>query len=253
MFLLLPLFVSGQIVNTEKLRIKGKEGAWEGEIDFNLGLARNKAGQTLQVKATARFDYLKKHNKWMIMGDYQRAELTRLNIPGAESRTLRDQSFGHIRYNYIISPHLRWEAFTQIQFNDIQDIRLRALAGSGPRIKILRNDSSHVYFGSLIMFEYEESYDIPDVLTFHRDFRLSSYLSLAYRITEVFAINHVTYFQPKLTQLSDFRVSSETQFQFQVRKNLSFKTYFQYMYDALPAGDVPPVMFSLTNGFAFTF
>jgi hypothetical protein len=250
---LFPAFLSAQIVNTEKLRVKSKEGAWEGEIDFNLGLSRNKAGQTFQFRSNARFDYLKKHHKWMIMGDYQQAELTRLNDPDQPTRRLKDQAFGHIRYNYLANPHLRWEAFGQIQFNDIQDIRLRTLLGTGPRVKILRTDSSQVYFGTLIMFEYEESRDEPLRLTFHRDFRLSSYLSLAYRITDVFAINHVSYYQPNVADWADFRISSETQFQFLIRHHLSFKTHFNYMYDAKPAGNVPPVMFSLINGFAFTF
>lgn len=250
---LFPLFLSSQIVNTEKLRTKSEEGVWEGEVDFNLGLSRNRAGQTFQVKTQARFDYFQKRHKWMIMGDYQRAELTKLDVPGSATKSLRNQSFGHIRYNYLASSHIRWEVFGQIQFNDIQDIRLRALAGSGPRFKILRNDSSHVYFGTLIMFEYEESRDEPLILTYHRDFRLSSYLSAAYHFNKVFAVNQIVYFQPKISDFSDFRVSSESQLQFLIRENLSFKTYFQYAYDAKPAGNVPPVVFSLTNGFSFTF
>lgn len=248
-----PIFLSAQIVNTENLRMKSEEGALEGEFDFNLGLSRNKAGQTFQFKTQARLDYLHKRNKWMIMGDYQQAELTRLDVPGSAPKSLKDQAFGHLRYNYLASPRLRWEAFGQIQFNDIQEIRLRSLLGTGPRIKLLRTDSSHVYFGTLIMFEYEESRDVPLQLTFHRDFRLSSYLSLGYKINTVFTINHVSYYQPNIADFDDFRVASETRFQFLVRENLSFNTYFQYAYDAKPAANVPPVMFSLTNGFSLSF
>ncbi len=253
LILLFPTFLSAQIVNTEKLRMKSKEGVWEGELDFNLGLSRNKAGQTFQFKTQARFDYLQKRNKWMVMGDYQRAELTKLDVPGSAPKSLKNQSFGHLRYNYLASSRLRWEVFGQIQFNDIQEIRLRTLVGSGPRIKVLRTDSSHVYLGTLIMFEYEESRDSPLALTFHRDFRLSSYLSFAYNFTQSFGVSHVSYYQPKLAEWTDFRISTETQLKFLIRENLSFSTYFQYAYDAKPAATVPPVVFSMTNGFSLSF
>jgi len=150
---------------------------------------------------------------------------------------------------------LTWEAFTQLQFDDVQDIELRYLAGTGPRFQLIQTDTAKLFWGVLAMFDYEETSEDPNdesIITIYRDIRLSTYLSTSFRVKKFLTINHVTYFQPVLNRWSDFRISSETRINIALRKNVSLNSFFQFVYDTRPALDVPPLMFALTNGLSIS-
>lgn len=252
-FLLLPTLLAAQVVNTEKLRSAGEEG-WLAEAGLDFGLTRNKAGQTLRLGSRLRLEYQKGNSRWMALGAYNLTQFRDVEDPGSVPRNFANNAFGHLRYNYFMNDWLTWEAFTQLQYDEIQQIDARLLTGAGPRVKLLRTDSSQLFFGLLYMYEHEESTDVfeqpeeraVDVVL--NDHRLSTYLSGGFQITKTFQINHVTYFQPNLSDFGDFRISSETSFSFKISNKLSFRTYFQLMYDEQPPIPVPNTMYTLSNG-----
>lgn len=252
--LLFPLWLSAQVVNTEKLRSAGEEG-WLAEAGLDFGLTRNKAGQTLRLGSRLRVEYDTEKSRWMLLGAYNLTQFRNVEDPGSVPRNFANNAFGHLRYNYLANDWLTWEVFTQLQHDEIQQINNRLLSGTGPRVKLLRTDSSQLYFGLLYMYEHEASTDFietpeetleKDVSLF--DHRLSTYLSGGFQITETFNINHVTYFQPNLEDFSDFRVSSETSFSLKISEKLAFRTYFQLVYDRRPPIPVPNLMYTLNNG-----
>lgn len=251
--LLLPALLSAQVVNTEKLRSASEEG-WLAEAGLDFGLTRNKAGQTLRLGSRLRLEYEEGNSRWMLLGAYNLTQFRDVEDPGSVPRNFANNAFAHLRYNYHVNDWLTWEAFTQYQYDEIQQIDARVLTGTGSRVKLLRTDSSQLFFGLLYMYEYEASTDVFEVpiereesimLTDHR---LSTYLSGGFQITETFSINHVTYFQPNLEDFGDFRISSETSFSFKISKKLAFRTYFQLMYDERPPIPVPNTMYTLSNG-----
>jgi hypothetical protein len=253
LLLLLPTLLPAQVVNTEKLRSTNEEG-WLAEAGLDFGLTRNKAGQTVRLGSRLRLEYEKNKNRWMALGAYNLTQFRNVEDPGSVPRNFANNAFGHLRYNYLANDWLTWEAFTQLQYDEIQQIDARVLTGTGPRIKLLRTDSSQLFFGMLYMYEYESSTDVFEVpedreeritLTDHR---LSTYISGGFQVTETFSINHVTYFQPNLADFGDFRISSETSFSFKISDKLAFRTYFQLMYDERPPIPVPNTMYTLSNG-----
>lgn len=252
---LLPFIANAQVVNTEKLRAD-KEQGWLAEAGFDFGLTRNKAGQTLGLGSRLRLEYQQSNSRWMLLGAYNLTQFTNVEDPGSVPRNFANNAFGHLRYNYFVNDWLTWEAFTQYQWDEIQQIDARILSGTGPRVKLLKTDSSQLFFGLLYMFEHEKSRDVfedPEERTVHVTLnhnRLSTYLSGGFKITETFSINHVTYFQPNLEDFfGDFRISSETSLSFKISKKLAFRTYFQLMYDERPPIPVPNTMYTLSNGF----
>jgi len=250
-------FVNAQVVNTEKLRLEGDEKKWQGEVGTNFGLTRNKAGQTLALGSRLRLEYNQGNSRWMLLSAYNLTQFNDVDEPGSVPKNFANNGFAHLRYNYAINGRLTWEAFTQAQFDEIQQLDVRTLAGTGPRIKILRTDSSHLYWGVLYMYEHEESYDLledgiqnPVMLDDHR---LSTYLSGGYSLTDFFSINLVVYYQPKLDEWNDFRISSETSLSVNITEALSFNTYFQLIYDEAPPIPVPNTMYVLRNGLSVVF
>lgn len=252
---LLPFIGNAQVVNTEKLRSEQEQG-WLAEAGFDFGLTRNKAGQTLRLGSRLRLEYQQGNSRWMLLGAYNLTQFRNVEAPGSVPRNFANNAFGHLRYNYFVNDWLTWEAFTQYQYDEIQQIDARILSGTGPRVKLLKTDTSQLFFGLLYMFEHEESRDVFEEPTQRtvdvtlNDNRLSAYLSGGFKITETFSINHVTYFQPNLEDFfGDFRISSETSLSFKISDKLSFRTYFQLMYDERPPIPVPNTMYTLSNGF----
>ena len=256
----LPIITFAQVVNTEKMRLdKGDKNGFAGEANLNLSLARNRAGRTARLGIRARLELQRSSHRWMILGAYNLTQFKDADDPDSAPKNFTRNGFGHLRYNYYVNSWLTWEAFTQAQSDKVQQIDLRLLAGTGPRLKLVEKDSAQIYFGALYMFEHEESrneFEEPEAFTENLildDHRLSTYLSVGLRPASYLTINHVSYYQPNLSNFSDFRISSETSITVNITGKLSMKTYFQLIYDTAPLVPVPKVMYLLTNGFSLEF
>ena len=252
--------LSAQVLNTEKLRLDPKEKGWMGEFGLNFGLNRNKAGETIRMGSRARLEYLRKKDKFLFFGAYNLSNFKDVYAPGATARTFVNNRFGHLRYNREISPLITLEAFSQSQWDEIQEINWRFLSGGGPRFRLADSDTFHLFLGTLYMYEYEESNDLVMVGTeeqelsvTRRHHRLSAYLSAGITIRKTFIINHVTYFQPRFGHWADFRVSSETTLSVVLSSKLRFNTFFQLVYDKRPPIGVPESMYTLSNGLSVSF
>jgi hypothetical protein len=58
----------------------------------------------------------------------------------AEATSIEDNQFVHLRYNRTLTKYLTLEAFAQGQFNEVELINLRILAGIGPRFRLLKKE-----------------------------------------------------------------------------------------------------------------
>lgn len=253
LLLFLPFLLSAQVVNTEKMRINRSESGVTGEIDLSLGLTRNKAGQTVRLGAGSRLEWLRTKSRWLVLGGYNLSEFRDVEGNGSASRVLLNNGFGHLRYNRDLNQTITWEAFIQTQFDKVQAVRVRQLAGSGPRLQLVREDSLTLFLGLLYMYEYEETSEQVDIV-YNRDHRMSSYLSIGFQPTSYLSVNHVGYFQPNLRDFhNDFRITSETTLDVRLSSKLNLRTYFQFIYDEKPPAGIPRTMYVLTNGVSWRF
>ena len=163
---------------------------------------------------------------------------------------LLNRGYQHIRYNYAYNRRLIPEAFVQAQYNQIWKIDLRFLAGAGPRLRILQSDTAHLYFGALLMYEYEQ---ISNGIEFNRDLRFSAYISGRYHFNPWVQLDHITYFQPRVDDFYDYRMSTETSLRFGITTKLGFKTTFSLSYDSRPPDDLQNTFYSWINGLSFQF
>lgn len=243
--------LTAQVVNTEKLRLN-TEKAWVGSLDLNFGLSRNKAGQTLSFGTQARTEWRRQNSRWMLLGGYNLTQFNNIDDPGSAPKNFTNRAFGHLRYNYLVNEWLTIEAFSQAQYDEIQEVDIRLLNGVGPRFQLIRTDSTQLYLGTLYMYEYEETSE-TEVIVYNKDHRLSAYLSGGFQPTSYLTIDLVTYFQPNLGDFSDYRISSETSLSVKIARYVSLKTYFQLVYDTNPPLTVPKTMYMLSNGLGIAF
>lgn len=241
LFLAISGPLQGQVVNTESKRLDGKRSGWDGSVDAGLSLIKN-TKEILQFTNRVNVQYAKNKHTLLMLND--------LRIMRVNKDALLNRGFQHFRYNYEIKPFIIPEAFVQAQYDQIWKIDLRFLAGAGPRFRFLKTDTSHVYMGTLMMYEYEQ---ITDGAEINRDVRFSIYLSAGYAFNKVFKISNITYFQPRLDNPNDFRISTETQAAFSITSRLGFKARFSLSYDTRPPAQLQNTFYSLVNSLSFNF
>ena len=240
----LSLTSFSQVVNIETLRKASDSIKWTGSISLDVSLIKNK-NDIFRIANKAHVQYSDQTNLWLFVND--------LNFQKIEGNSLVNRGTQHLRYNRKISERVKWEVFTQAQYDAISQIDFRGLVGTGPRFKLTKNDNYRFYLGTLIMYEYEKASNlISDRI--QNDIRGSAYLSFSLYPTEKISVISTSYYQPKLDAFSDYRFSSNTSLLFEIYKNLAFKANFNYFFDAVPvSSNIPKTQYELTNGLIYSF
>lgn len=228
-----------QVVNIESQRIHSDTTGWDGTLEAGFSVNQN---NSLLISATslAHVQYKTKKDLYMVVGNWRFTN-------GGTSRFVND-GMAHFRYNHKFNSWLRLEAFTQVQYNELLNLRLRYLVGMGPRFKFIDKKMLHMYTGVLYMFEYENQ-SINDTLEYNN--RLSTYLSWTIDPNPNFSFVATTYYQPKLTDWSDFRISGNYALKFKAFKRLAFKIEFSFLYDSTPSISINKFVFNGTTGIVF--
>lgn len=233
-----------QVINVETLRKASDSAKWTGSVSLDISLIKNK-NDIFRIANKAHIQFNDKTNLWLFVND--------LNFQKIEGNSLVNRGTQHLRYNRKISPRIKWEAFTQAQYDAISQIDFRGLIGSGPRFKLSEHENYRFYLGTLIMYEYEKAANVI-ANRVQKDVRASSYLSFSMYPTKTLSIISTSYYQPRIEAFRDFRFSSNTAILFEIYENLAFKTTFNYFYDAFPvSAAIPKTQFELTNGLLYAF
>jgi len=232
---------SAQIVNVEKKRSNSTQKGWHGSVDFNFDVTQN-TRTILSLGNRTNVQYLKDHHRLLFLADLDRIL--------ADRDELVNKGYTHIRYNYEFGKksRLAMEAFTQVQYNSVQLIQYRHLAGAGLRFSVYQSDSLKFWMGTLPMYEYEEL--TSDII--ERNFRQSTYLFFFYG-QERFEFQTINYYQPNLADFSDFRLTTGTTLEFGVLTWLRCATALDLTYDSRPPDGVPNVVYTLKNGIKLEF
>ena len=232
--------VKSQVVNIEEKRTDDKSSGIQGNIDFDFNLTQNTI-QILQVNNNAKLQFYKNKHLWLLFNS--------VSLSKANNQELINEGFQHLRYNYKINKSILAEAFIQYQYNPVNRLQKRYLAGFGPRFNVKSTDSLQLFFGPLSMYEYE----LIDNGIVNKTIRLSAYLSLAYKFNKSISINNITYYQPDYFNFNDYRVSSETNFKIKLTTKLSLDIRFSLVYDSKPPPEVNNIYYTLSNGIKYEF
>jgi len=230
-----------QIVNIEDRRANFDDslGMFE-RLDLGVNFIKNEK-EVLAVNGDFQIEFLQHDRLFM--------SLTQLTFLKAGTESFVNSGLQHLRYSYKWSKKFVWEVFGQIQYNEQLRIRLRGLAGSGPRLVVDLKENGTINFGATYMWEYDEIAETDEV---HHDNRLSTYVSMNYNLDPL-KISSTTYYQPLFNDISDYRLSNQTTLSIQIHKKWSLKVAFNLNFDSRLPEDVPDLVYSISNGIRYRF
>jgi hypothetical protein len=229
-----------QVVNIENRRIYDDSTGFSGAFDAVFSYIQNK-DYIYNVNLRNRLQYKNKKHYFLLLND--------IFYSGGE-KVYANFGMGHFRYAYRIKQSgWKIESYSQIQYNQLLNQKIRTLVGAGIRGKILGKEKVKLFFGSSIFYEYEE---IQPNNEFNRDFRWSNYLSW-FMSFKHFSFSGTSYFQPKLEDFNDYRFAGQYTFETQITKKMRFKTDVNIFHDTRPPENVRSTISNLLLGFSYSF
>lgn len=229
-----------QIVNMEGRRFEYPKNGLQGNVEFGANYTQI-ANQVLQFSNRFMLIHHNAKRNWLLNNDF--------SFISANGQNLVNSGFQHIRYIMLGDSTIFPEAFVQTQYNKQLALTLRALGGVGLRYRIYRDEKSFFYVGNVLMYEYETYPELPS----QRNFRMSSYASLDISEWDYLPITFVAYLQPKLTDVTDYRVSLEASLVFKSKSKFVFRTQARYVYDAFPPPGINKLFGSMNNTLVYLF
>jgi len=213
----------GQVVNIEQSRMHLDSLGWSGVIQGNFQMQKY---QNLFLATSARTTVFKKNKNdyWMFLGE------TGFSV--AQEVQFNNMSLFHARYNRSTAIEwLKWEAFTQMQYNRLLGLDRRNLLGSGLRFKLYEKDNSRYYLGSSVMWDYEKVNRGEESVLYGRS---SFYFSFTHKVPGKWSLVSTTYYQPLVNRLNDVRVAGQHAFTTPVGKHLGVRIELNHYYDSRP-------------------
>ena len=241
LFLLIPVLLNAQVVNIEQQRIKTDTTGWAGDAKVSLQLLKS-IDKLTDIGTQVHLQYKTNRSLYLALSDF--------NFVKAGKNEYANNGFQHLRYNYKINDWYTMEAFSQVQFNKILNVRFRGLLGAGPRFKVFKTKSFRLYGAWMYMYEYEE---INQGSVINHNHRVSSYVSFSWKLNKLLSIVNTTYYQPKINQFNDFKISSQMDLKIKISNYFAFSLAYNYYYDSKPPEDVVNSIYSLKNTLSFEF
>lgn len=244
--MLLALNASAQLVNIESRRMHTDSLRHAGNATLSAAYQDNSNISVFSLKSAFAVQLKSKNYKhiYMVLGNSDWTTVNNTDVVNA--------AFAHLRYNYKVTDLLRWEVFTQWQYNKILALNKRSLTGTGPRVKFVNSPHVHAYVGSLYMYEYEVvTGEVPEV---NRDHRSSSYLTFTIGFPKTHAeLVSTAYFQPLFSDMNDYRITWQTALTFQITKRFRWTSSFNYLYDSFAPVGIAARAVSFDQGFRVDF
>jgi hypothetical protein len=229
-----------QIVNIENKRIYDDTSGWSGALDVSFSVIQNK-NLLYNFNTRSRIQYKTHKHSYFILSDF---------FYSGGQTVYANSGMGHLRYAYRIkNSGWKWESYTQAQYNQLLNQKLRTLAGTGIRAKIKDTKILKAFLGSSIFYEYEET---QPTRTYTNTIRWSNYLSWFINYKHI-SFSGTTYYQPNIETFSDYRLSGQYTLNSAITKKLRFKLDFNTFFDSRPPQNTRKSVYSFLIGLGYDF
>jgi len=220
--------IHAQIVNVQPLMSADSgEDAFKGEFGGSLTLKTGNV-DLLLASSTLLASYTSGAHKIISSSSAQ------LGIKSGDE--FLERMFTHLRYQIAFVDWLTWETYTQVATDRFRRMALRALVGTGPRIALVEGPAVAFAVAASYMFEREmlgeSAFD--DSGAAYNNHRLSLYVTGKFILAPLVSLIHTTYFQPRVDDPLDFRLSSETNLGFNLTSSVGLSVGVRVTYDAAP-------------------
>jgi hypothetical protein len=184
-------------------------------------------------------------------GKHVLKSLNGLNLTVVNKNKPINDGFQHFRYSYHATERVIPEAFIQGQYNHNTKVAARYIFGIGGLFKIYNKetDSMQLHLGVHFMPEYER--ELLGQINRHQ--RLNVMVSWGYTFKNNMKLDLVTYLQPDLKKLSDFRIMGNLALEMPITDKLTYRSSFGWVFDTHPPEGLRPNFFNTRNGLRYTF
>lgn len=232
-----------QIVNIENKRIYDDTLGWSGALDGGFSAFQNQ-DLLLNANFRPRVQYKTSRHYFLFLTDWFYSK--------SPDKVFANAGMVHLRYAWrlksfkkAIKNPWKWESYAQVQYNQLLDQRIRALVGSGFRLKALDNKGYRIFAGTSTLYEYEE---IRTSGLIYKNLRWSNYLSCFINPKPNLSLSAVTYFQPLWQNFSDFRIMGQYALNINIFKRTDLRFEVNHFFDSNPPPDVRKFIFSTMLG-----
>ncbi|MFW2372098.1 MAG: DUF481 domain-containing protein [Gammaproteobacteria bacterium] len=241
-----PVQAIENIENMNLLSDQARQG-----IDVQVGLdISGKNGNTSKQKAgfDSRFQWFKESGTHFLVLSYEYGESSDVKDT--------DKSFMHLRHIGYVTDTMAWEVFAQLSSDEFTRLSLRALAGGGVRYKLGKPSESHSSYLGAGMFRsretLEEDLGATDEGSDYAS-RANLYMVNKFKISESASLLNTLYYQPDLSDASDYRLLDQFRFNVNITQKLSIVISLDVSRDSRPPQNIKPTDSSYATGFNYRF
>jgi putative salt-induced outer membrane protein YdiY len=217
--------VASAIANIESQRPGPPPEGWSGHLELT---ASGKSGDVEEDRygVGGRLGYRVDRN--IVFGMLSAAEARSQGVKTA------DESFAHLRWMHQRSERIALEGFVQFQENAFASLLSRYLAGAGTRIQLMSSpDRYEVYTGLGVFREWEHT-DLGTFRERERRWRFNSYWTYKHQLNEQVSWFGTLYFQPDLSDQSDYRMLFDTGLRVRLTGSLHLRLSYNLRHDSDP-------------------
>lgn len=234
------------IVNMNALSFDNIKNTFVADMDLAISGASGNNDRTKTV-LNAQFTWLAKKSINLAVLGYQYGKNNNVQS--------ENKAFIHYRYIYQLNNIMDLELFTQLENNEFTRLSYRGLVGSGLRFSMAKSKHHHAFLG-VGAFYSKEKIEFISGLTddgIEKFSRANLYYLSKYDTNTSISFSNVIYYQPRLSQFSDYRALLESKIDFKINENLSFRLSIDISHDSEPSQNIERTDISYKSGLKFNF
>ncbi|PWJ44999.1 DUF481 domain-containing protein [Sediminitomix flava] len=243
--------VNAQILNVEAVRLQ--------EDTTNVWLGAFTGTYTLQSQQTKTLDFSFETNAAHLGQNADYYFIGNMNFLKGNGEQLISNGYLHLRSNIYKIWKISPEIFTQLQYDNVRGLKERYLIGSDARYNLKEGEKFKTSVGLGAMFEHElwqeENEEQGNIGSFRETqfFKIASYLSVNWDISDKLFFNVISYYQVPFERLSQYRLSATGNFNIKLSEHWAFTTSFSYWYENEPIIAIDKVNYTIQNGLTLSF
>ena len=242
----LPISVSA-IVNIENMRVGQAEIGLSGNIDLSISGNRGNTDKN-EYGLDTRIQ-----NSTEVMTDFIVASY---DYGAASTITNTNKTFIHARHVMQFQSSRAWEAFVQAEQNEFARLSFRGLIGGGLRFTLAETpERLGLYLGAGAFWSRETLDQRPGLTDYGSEnfSRANLYLVYKHKLNQQLSLVSTTYYQPRLSEISDFRALEQAGLAVKMTNNLGIKLSLDIAHDSRPAQSVDKTDISYNTRFSYQF
>lgn len=233
-------------INTEKFRMDSDSVGLTGIVDIDItAITGNTDLQFINLGGRLNYNWGESYTFFVADGGFG----------WDDGERIFDQALLHVRHVHSISELIQAEAFAQIDFNKSRLLTERELLGGGLRLRVMKSENIKLRVAASYFYEVER-YDVPENSVHGKNLfanRISTYFTFEYEIKDDIKLISITYYQPQIGKLDDFRILSDNSLIIKLSSFVDLKTSFNLRYDAKPPETIKGTDTFTKFGFTFKF